>query len=197
MVVATAVLLVGPSPADAAKRKAKPSCAKKGSTTVRTSPDARLYTVFTRDGIDRLYGCLRSVGRPVELSEATDDIDADSSFDDVRLSGRYAAWVETSTDLSCKAACPPFYTGITETVNVYDLRRRRTMRSVPAGVTDHALVLTRHGGAAWFSSDEVIAADRSGTRRLDIGVLKARSLRVEISIVSWVRDGVERFARLR
>ncbi len=32
VLVASAVLLAGASPADAAKRKARPSCAKKGST---------------------------------------------------------------------------------------------------------------------------------------------------------------------
>ncbi|HEX5911238.1 MAG TPA: hypothetical protein VFY44_12160 [Thermoleophilaceae bacterium] len=195
--VAGAALLAGAPPADAAKRKPRPSCAKKGSTTVRATRDARLFTVFTRDAVDHLYGCLRAVGRPVELAEATDEIDAETAFGDVRLSGRYAAWRETSTDVSCKAACPPGYDGTTESVSVYDLRRRRTVRTVSAGVTGGALVLTRRGGVAWLSGEELFAADRSGTRRLDTGAIAPRSLRAEISIVSWVRDGVERFARLR
>ena len=186
----------GPPVTETAKGRARRSCAKKGSTTVRATPDARLFTVFTRDGVDHLYGCLRSVGRPVELAEATDDIDAETSFGDVRLSGRYAAWAETSTDVSCKAACPPGYDGTTETLKVYDLKRRRTARSVAAGVTGHALVLTDRGGAAWLSGNDLFVTDRAGTRRLDSGAIRAGSLRTETSIVSWVRDGVERFARL-
>ena len=196
-VAASAILLFGASPGEAAKRKAKPSCAKKGSKTVKASRDARLFTVFTRDAVTHLYGCLRSVGRPVKLAKATDDLDSGTAFADVRLSGRYAAWRETSTDVSCKAACPPGYDATAEAVKVYDLRRRRTVRSVPAGVTDHALVLTQRGGVAWLSENELFAADRSGTRRLDTGAINAGSLRAEISIVSWLRDGVERFARLR
>jgi hypothetical protein len=198
-VTVAAVVLAGVSPADAAKRKAKPSCAKKGSKTVRSSRDARLFTVSGRDAAEHLYGCLRSVGRPVELTEETDDIDASSDFDDVRLSGRYAAWRETSTsnDDSCRADCPSSgFDGTTESVSVYDLRRRRTVRRVSAGVTDHALVLTRRGAVAWLSGTDVFAADRSGRRRLDTGATGPRSLRAEISVVSWVRDGVERFARL-
>jgi len=198
-VAAAAILLAGTSPADAAKRKAKPSCAKKGSKTVRASRDARLFTVSTRDAVDHLYGCLRSVGRPVELAEETDDLDSTSTFGDVRLSGRYAAWRETSTstDDSCRADCPSSgFDGTTESVSVYDLRRRRTVRTVSDGVTDHALVLTRRGGVAWLSGNDLFAADRSGQRLLDTGAIKPRSLRAEISIVSWVRDGVERFARL-
>ena len=116
LMVAASAPAGGGLTAEAAKRKATPSCAKKGSKTVRASRDARLFTVFTRDAVDHLYGCLRSVGRPVELAKATDDIDAETAFDDVRLSGRYAAWRETSTDVSCKAACPPGYDGTTETV---------------------------------------------------------------------------------
>ncbi len=51
---------------------------------------------------------------------------------------------------------------------------------------------------AWLSGDAAAWPPTArGTRVLDTGTIAPSSLRAEISIVSWVRDGVERFARLR
>lgn len=90
---------------------------------------------------------------------------------------------------------------------MYDLRRRRmALRSVLSGATGASLgytgaslVLTQRGGLAWLSPgtpgpQQLNVADRGGRRVLDSGAIAGTSLRAEISIVSWVRGGVERFA---
>ena len=76
-------------------------------------------------------------------------------------------------------------------------------REVRAHNLRHAatVVLVRNGGVAWLSpapgGSQLNAADTTGRRILDVGAIAPGSLRAEISIISWVRDGVERFARLR
>jgi len=202
------------SPASAAKQKAKPSCAKKGSKTLRRGSGVRVFTAAARsDGekVVRLYGCLSANGRKQVLSERSDDgYVTGSGFDDVRLAGRYVGWHSFATDVSCKADCPPNYNAKRESVIVYDLRRRRiAVRSVLSGATGASLgytraslVLTQRGGLAWLSPgtpgpQQLNVADGGGRRVLDTGAIAASSLRAEISIVSWIRDGVERFARLR
>ena len=198
-VVFTALLL-GASSADAAKRKATPSCAKKGSKTVLRAPGVRVFTLPGRGDVqERLYGCLAADGRKQLLTESADDGYVTSSgFDDVRLAGHHVAWHSHATDVSCKADCPPGYNATSQSVIAYDLRRRRVARrSIVAGYTDSSLALTQRGGLAWLSGTQLLAADRAGTRVLDTGTIAPSSVRAEISIVSWVRDGIERFARLR
>ena len=46
-----------------------------------------------------------------------------------------------------------------------------------------------------MSGCQLNAADTTGRRILDAGSIAPGYLRAEISIISWVRDGVERFAR--
>jgi hypothetical protein len=200
-------LLAGASPADAARHKAAPSCAKKGSRTLLRATGVRVFTVpATSEGdrVVRLYGCLSANGRRQVLSERSDDGYVTSSgFDDVRLAGTYVGWHSFATDVSCKADCPPGYDATSESMIAYDLRRRRVSRRAAIGdYTARSLALTRHGGLAWLSAgtpgpQQLNVADRTGHRVLDTGVIAPASVRAEISIVSWVRDGVERFARLR
>lgn len=202
IVAVTAILLVGASPADAAKRKPKPSCAKKGSKTVVRSRDARLFTARATDGggenVKRLYGCLTAVGRRIALADAAySDPYNSTDFADVRLAGRYAAWLEQTTDASCKAECPPEYQTTRARLHVYDLRRRRSVRSRATDVNGQGLVLTGDGTVAWLYGNRLLSVDRAGGRTLDTGTIAESSLRVQGSVVSWIRDGIERFARLR
>ncbi len=198
--LALAMLMATASPAEAAKRPSKPTCAKKGSKTVARSRDARVFTAPAKDGEGNsgkgLYGCLTINGVKRKLAVSGDeDLYSSSSFDHVRLAAHYVAWSQSSTDVSCKADCPPGYVPTRYTVRRYDLRRRR-LRSLPADAPS-AVAVTQRGGVAWLSADRLWAADRDGTRVLDTGMIAASSLAAEISIVSWVRGGVERFARLR
>jgi len=193
------VALGAAAPADAAKRRPKPSCSAKGSETVARGSGVRVFTLPGKgDVVQRLYGCVAANGRKQLLTESSDDQYVTSSgFGDVRLSGRYVAWHSSATDVSCKADCPAGYDATSESVIVHDLVRRRTARrAVVATYTARSLVLTQRGAVAWLSGDKLLAADRRGTRVLDTGTIAPSSVRAEISIVSWLRDGVERFARL-
>lgn len=149
---------------------------------------------------ERLYGCLWSVGRPLALADAFDEFYVYSgSWGDVRLAGRFVAWGQASTDISCKAACPPNYEPTRYRVGVADLRRRK-VRLVDGKVDGGGLVLTRTGAIAWTegtdASRNVRALDRSGLRTLDTGAIAPSSLALEGSTVGWVKDGLRRSATL-
>ena len=65
-------------------------------------------------------------------------------------------------------------------------------------------MLSRLGGVAWAVRDavsggvEIHASLRTGDDRvIDSGNIDPKSLAIEITIISWMRDGVEQFARLR
>jgi hypothetical protein len=196
--VASALLLclVASGPAGAASKR--PSCTRAGSKTIAQNGFAR---VFERRA--RLYACRRSNGRAVRLATRTDELETSSDFSNVRLAGRFVAWVSSDTDLSCKAQCPPGYVATRTAIQVFDVRLRRR-RAVAASPSGRALVLSRNGGVAWATqaaaggTTEVRGSVRAGDDRLfDSGAIDPASLGIEITIVSWVRDGVERFARLR
>jgi hypothetical protein len=180
--------------------EAKSSCARAGSKTLASNSRARVFQVGRTE--KRLYVCRRSTGRRRLLARRYEDITESASYANVRLAGSYVAWSYSETDIGCKAACPPDYEPTRRGIAVQDSRggRRRVLPgAVPVG---NDLVLGRSGAVAWITDvpsggREVRAFDRRGQLVLDRGAISARSLRIEITIVSWVRDGVERFARLR
>ena len=206
-VVALALLLaaaaygVAPAPAaEAARRTAKCKAAK--SRTLIQDSLVRLYEVQREEGT-AMYGCRRSNGRRTLLAEASDDeYTTSDAYAHVRLKGGKAAWVETATDVSCKADCPPGYDPSRTSIVVHDVIARK-VRSVSAEPLDGALVLSERGGVAWAASGsgagvvDIHASVRGREDRvLDSGAIDPDSLAVEITIASWIRDGVERFARL-
>jgi hypothetical protein len=122
-----AVLALAPA-AGAEAAPAKGKCAFKGSTTVAKNKYARVFTRPSRGGdeVERLYGCLYSVNRRFWLDTHTDDDYVSSEeFSDVTLDGRFVTWKHLSTDISCKADCPPGYDGTSERILKADLRARR------------------------------------------------------------------------
>lgn len=208
LIASLSIALGAAAPALAAKPK--PSCAKKGSKTVLRTPDVRMFTVRGQsiDGEVYLYACLLATGRKQELAtEFSSDYDGSGAgFDDVRVAGRFAAWHSWEFDGSCKADCPLDYDQSKESLITYDLRRGRVTRRSPfpafTTYTAGSLALTQNGGLAWLSPGtpgplQLVVEDRAGRRVLDSGDIAATSVRAEISIVSWVRAGVEHFARLR
>jgi hypothetical protein len=199
----------GAAPAQAARHKATHTCTKKGAHTVARSREARLFTVRGRDAegdpASTLYGCLLRGGHPKRLAfSGTSDTYTGTRFASVRLAGRYAAWYSLSSDDGCAkySLCPPGYDGTSRAIDIFDLKRRRALRTVVVSGDLLALALTQTGGVAWITAagagaNQVTAVDAAGQRVLDTGGIAPGSLNAEISIVSWVRDGVERFARLR
>jgi len=203
LALAAAIAAMCAPVAQAAKRGA--SCARAGSKTVVKNRLVRVYEV-KRSNATGLYSCRRATGRRVRLATALDeDVDPYGSvvFNSVRLRGNYVAWATSVTDASCKASCPPGYQATKESIRLYNVRsrRRRTVVGYPLST---ALVLSERGGVAWASRDgdtgpvEIRASARSGENRvLDKGNIDPASLAIEITIISWTRDGLERFARLR
>jgi len=150
----------------------------------------------------RLYGCLRSAGRPLALADSFDDgYVLSGSWSDVRLAGRIVAWSDSTTDISCKADCPLGYEPTRYSIGVADLRQRR-IRRISGVVAGRGLVLTNTGAVAWAepaaaNAVAIRAWDRNGLRTLDTGAIEPASLTLEGSTVRWTKDGVASSATLR
>jgi hypothetical protein len=125
----SALVVLALVPAGAADAASKPGkCSFKGSTTVAKNRYARVFTRPSHGGdeIERLYGCLYSANRRVWLDTSSDDgYVASQEFTDVVLDGRFVTWRHTSTDVSCKADCPPDYNPTSEQNMKADLRTRK------------------------------------------------------------------------
>jgi len=190
----------------AALAKQPPSCKRHGSSTEAKNEVARVFSAPREIEGDpngsRLYGCLRAVGRPLALADSFDDgYVLSSAWGEVRLAGRFAAWSQVSTDISCKADCPEGYEPTRYSIDVADLRRR-TIRRIFGVVTGRGLVLTNTGAVAWTepaaaSAVAIRASDRDGLRILDAGAIAPASLTLDGSTVSWTKAGVRSSATLR
>ena len=82
-----------------------------------------------------------------------------------------------------------------------DLQRRRRTIGTLTGYTQFSLAVTRNGAAAWLTPatpgpQRLNVVDRGGLRVLDSGTIAPTSLTAETSLISWLRDGAERFARM-
>lgn len=185
--------------ADAAR---KPTCKWARSKTVRQNDIVRVYEV-RKGEYTTLYGCRKSTGKHMKLDVLFDDgYVLFGSYSKVRLNRWHVAWFSTFTDISCKAACPPGYDSTKSSIHAADVRTRRS-RSIAGTPVGKALVVSRTGGVAWASQAgpgapiEIRASDAAGERVVDSGNIDAASLAIEWTIVSWKRDGIEQFARLR
>ena len=204
-VAALLVALVAAGPAEAvvdAKRKRAPTCKRKRSKTVRQNSAARVFQKAAGDRTRR-YGCLKRRGKSIRLDEAYDDgYVMSTSYREVRLAGRFVAWEDVSTDVSCKADCPPGYNPETTSIDVYDLARRRQV-SYDGTVLNESLVLTRRGSVAWLQRTspgidvEVHIGEGSTRRLLDRGNVDPDSLRLTGNTVFWTKDGAERSSPIR
>jgi hypothetical protein len=197
--------LVAALPATAPAATKERSCAAKGSKTVAKNRLARVYTRPGRRGTDqvgRLYGCLRSTGRPLRLDTALDDEYVTAqAYNAVKLNGRFVAWQRSSYDASCKADCPPGYETTKVSLRVANLRTRRK-RAVEGNLGEGtALVVTRTGAIAWIqpgSPVSVRAADADGSRVLYAGDdIDGASLSLRGSTVGWIAGGTPMSAELR
>jgi hypothetical protein len=126
-----AVAAIALVPAGSAEAAAGKRCAMKGTKTIAKNRYARVFTRPSRgDEVERLYGCLYSANRRVWLDTSSDDGYVTSEeFLDVKLDGRFVTWRHVSTDISCKADCPPEYDGTTERSLRADLRTRKITES--------------------------------------------------------------------
>ncbi len=196
------VAAVGATPATAAPGQ---RCAKAGSRTVDQNGQVRVYETGRRFE-EKLWACRRATGRRSQLSLNYEEASGQSSlfYRDVFLAGRFVAWASTSIDLCRIGQCEEGYEAREDRVSVFDAATGTSRKIVRAHPAPGALVLSRNGGVAWAqavgdgAAHEVRASLREGDDRvLDSGTIDPRTLDIEITILSWMKDGVERFARLR
>ena len=190
----------------AALAKQPSACKLHGDSTEAKNQVARVFSAPREIEGDpagsRLFGCLRSVGRPLALADAFDDgYVLSGSWSDVRLAGRFVAWSDSTTDISCKADCPLGYEPTRSSIGVADLRRRR-IRRISGVVAGRGLVLTNTGAVAWAAPAAangvaIRAWDRNGLRTLDTGAIAPASLTLDGSTISWTKAGVGSSATLR
>ena len=166
-----------PSSADGKAR-----CKVKGSETVKANSLVRVYSRPDREGGTEVRGCWRATGRKVLLAyEFDDEYVTSSSYRDLRLAGRFVAFVWEATDVSCKAACPPDYQASRSYVEVRDMRTRRE-RSASSAPAHGSLKLSSRGVAAWLgpadAGSELLVTDGAGAGRLvDSGAIAGVGLR--------------------
>lgn len=194
-VVAAFILALAATSAEAADPRGK--CKQRG-TTIAKNEVAR---VFSRGAT--LYSCLWSANRAEPIDTAHDDgYTLSTGWDDVRLAGRFVAWVNWESDVSCKADCPPGYDATTYRVNVIDIRSQDSdwTGGLPTGTT---LRVNRRGAVAWLASlggggqREVHAWDADGHRVLDTGVIPKASYSLSGRRLSWANGDLQRTVTLR
>ena len=183
-VAVTGSLAAGAAVAPAAK---KPTCFKTRGKTVEIHTGAR---VFTRG--NRTYGCMRGK-RPRLLSRDFDDGYVSSgTTGQIELAGNYAAWHYNSTDVSCKAACPPEYDTSRDSLTVLNLVSGRSADAA-TNYDGEAFVLTQTGAAAWIRRGDaprtLYALFMGAVTQQDVGNVEEGSLEASRSRITWLRDG--------
>jgi hypothetical protein len=145
LLVAVAVGLVA-SPAAEAKKKTKP-CQIARSKTVASNGQARIYTKAmpdgkaAADGARGTYACLLANRRSFLLGQTYEEGDLSGTVSPVALAGRYVAFVVTTNDASCKAACPDFEP-TKRAVRVADVKTRKLrVLDTGAGIVVASLVV--------------------------------------------------------
>ena len=163
----------------AAPEAERARCKVKGSETVAATSLVRLYTRPTARA-RRAAWLLAGHGRKLLLAYEYDDGYVTSVFyRDLRLNGRFVAFVSEATDVSCKAMCPPDYNPTRTSMEVTDVRdrgghapsapRRRPVAEGLAG---------GRGGDPWQEGSELLVLDGAGragcstpARSSDVGLL--------------------------
>jgi hypothetical protein len=194
--VVAAILLALATTSAEAGQTTSGRCAQPGKTVAKNE----VARVFRRDAT--LYSCLWSANRAEPIATAYDDDYTFSyGWSDPRLAGRYVAWLEWETDVSCKAECPPNHQSTAYRVNVIDLRTQESewTGGLPAGST---LRVNRRGAVTWLESlgggqRQVHAWDADGHRVLDTGVIRRASYALSGRRLTWSNGAAQRSATLR
>ncbi len=210
LVLALLIAGVGTEPAAASHLKQK--CFPKGSKTVYRTSEGRFYTRMVRQRvgpgrIEAFYGCSYRYGRSYRLREG--EPPGAESYGLFRISGHFAGYVHYGvaceacdaaraevTSLNLRTGADRAYFGTTlpdwpdERAHDLVLRRNGSIASIASGA--------EFGGGTPHSATQVRALDASGVRTLDEGSgISLRSLELDGTTVSWVKDGVRNSATLR
>jgi hypothetical protein len=173
-------------------------CAAARSRTLAHSASARVYEVRgqTAGGVVgwRVYGCVRVRGKRRLLGERYDDnYVLSGTVSHIRLTGNFVAVLRSSTDISCKADCPPDYQPTSTSLAVTDLASGQVRVTGTPGLFGDVLVLATTGTAAWLEGRAGAATlevlDQHGERMLDQGDIPPSSVHLAGTQLSWTRDG--------
>jgi hypothetical protein len=204
--------LASPSVARSAPR----ACPPAGGTVVAKHAIARVYLLRShpvRGSVAERawFGCLRGERGHRLLAVHYGDVEdkAELSLTMPAVRGVWAAWVEDSA-VFLPGSDPPCERRLT--IHRANLRTGgRAALALPGyqpannapcsgAMVVSDLALSPRGKLGWIQNNptpQVFAFDPSAPRLLDPGPgIDPSSLRVEITIASWTRDGLERFARL-
>ena len=186
-VIALLASLAAGAPGAAAAKKR--SCMKARGATIAITTSTRLFT--TRGG-NVLWGCVR--GRKPRRLAANFDDEYTSSAKWMRseLAGNYAAYGYESTDVSCKAACPPDYETTRRTVYIVNLITGK--EAAGSEWNGEPFVLTSTGAVAWISGTgnaarKVLALFMGVVSEQDSGAIDDDSLEASFSRVTWMKNG--------
>ena len=145
----------------------------------------------------RYYGCLRSTGRPVVVTEYLryEEGDVREVWDDsTRVSGRFVLVVTAW----CLGECGP------PRIGVHDLRSGRRVKAFDARGIPEPLFLTSRGAVVYADADAdetlVYVADAAGHRRVAAGSekdLPLKSVRIRGHRLQWRFRGSEESLQLR
>ena len=199
ILVATIVVAAALAGAAGAKQAAK---CRTSDAVLAQNRFIRVWEHDTGDGENfKLTACRRSDGRRMTMLKTLHPLFIGHSvwFHHLTLNRHFAAFeVEFSGGPECEGE-----PGFCRRVKLRSYDTRKGGRRLEAGngqVGVDALVVTARGAVAWAEPDggeeAVQASDAAGTRTLDHGAIDPKSLGVELTIVSWTRDGEEHFARL-
>jgi hypothetical protein len=210
-----AILLPSPAGASEVPKPPRP-CPPPGAAVLAKDASARVYVLRSHpvggSVAERAwFGCLRGERRHRLLAVYYGDVEdkAELSFTMPRPRGVWVAWVEDSA-VFLPTSDPPCERRLT--IHRTNLRTgRRTELALPgyqpgnkAPCSDAAIVtdlaLSPRGKLGWIQNNptpQIFAFATPAPLLLDPGPgIEPRSLGVEITIASWTRDGLERFARL-
>jgi hypothetical protein len=197
LTIALALLVALAAAPTAGAATKKPTCNVKGSKTVVQNSQARVYTLRSHKEFfgNVLYGCLRSTARKVRLvANYDDDYVTSQRFSKVGLNGRFVVLHFVSTDVSCKADCPPGYQATSYEVIVMNLRTRKLTRY--DGRPKDKLFVTATGTPAWLQDAATpgVVEVHAANEVLDTGVISRLALAgFELS---WVKSGQAKSATL-
>lgn len=145
----------------------------------------------------RYYGCLRSTGRPVVVTEYLryEEGDVREVWDDsIRVNGRFVLVVTNW----CLGEC-----GVPR-IGVHDLRTGRRVKAFDVRGLPEPLFLTARGAVVYADAEAdgttLYAADATGHRRVASGTsneLPLKSVRVRGNRLEWRFRGSKQSLRLR
>jgi hypothetical protein len=201
-----ACALVNTTAAEAGTAKKKCSLPK-GAKLLRKAPQVVVYSIDRSSGdvTGTLYGCYRPNGKRYRLADSTDDGlgTLTVEFSKVKTNSRFVAWQWTSTDISCKADCPPDYEPTTYSIERVDLKNGKTLEWPSGQVAFSSLVVSRAGNVAWTEPagpENVFTlkiGNKSGSKVIDTGDGGLVGIRLVGTTLSWTNAGESKSTTLR